>query len=432
MTSFAGLILVSIVSLILTKSEKGKLNIKKEVFLPKIIINSPFSFLKNEEMLKNKFTEFKKTFAKKYNTPEEEVRRFAIYKENMKKASELQDYVQRLNPLTDLSFGHTQFSDLTQEEFQQNFLTLKNEDFSQLQSQVFNRVLHKASKPAAEAAMNKALDKTIQISSEADDLVESDPQAHVYKNSYIEIDALPFNNLKNKLNLMQNKQDEELPTSLDYRQYGITTPIKNQKACGACWSFASATIVECLYKIFTYDQEHHFSTQQQINCNYDSSLGNFACQGGLVSKALSYIRDNGLTSEESYPYLAVKGDCNKNWIVTPKNIKVYTSWSVSSKELDMKDILYNYGPSVVAIESSKLSSYVGGIVDSSIGCTNSVNHAVVLIGYGIQTYSNGSKIEYWIIQNSWGASWGEQGYFRLKIGQGACGINTMMFTAGLY
>ena len=91
----------------------------------------------------------------------------------------------------------------------------------------------------------------------------------------------------------------------------------------------------------------------------------------------------------------------------------------------MKEFLYENGPLSVALNANPLQTYVSGILDiSSNKCKASgINHAVSLVGYG------SASVDYWIIKNSWGNNWGESGFFRIRRGNGTCGVNCYVLTA---
>jgi cathepsin F len=128
--------------------------------------------------------------------------------------------------------------------------------------------------------------------------------------------------------------------------------------------------------------------------------------------------------EKEYPFELenIKGKMVYNCRYNEKNtyVKVKRYEIISKDEEDMKKILYEKGPLSASINSNILMFYVSGIYDPYLNflCKSGVNHAVVIVGYGVE---NG--IKYWIAKNSWGQNWGEKGYFKIKRGEGLCGIN---------
>jgi C1A family cysteine protease len=145
------------------------------------------------------------------------------------------------------------------------------------------------------------------------------------------------------------------------------------------------------------------------------------CNGGDEDQAMDYARDYGMMSEANYPYTAMDGNCayDKNNLtpVKPVNHTLVTP----NKALAVKTAIAA-GPVSVAIEADSFvfQFYSGGILNSA-QCGIDLDHAVVAVGYGVDS----AKGEFYIVRNSWGASWGDKGYVRIaggKDGAGICGI----------
>ena len=148
-----------------------------------------------------------------------------------------------------------------------------------------------------------------------------------------------------------------------------------------------------------------------------------------------YVEKNGLTSEADYPYTSGTGRtgvCRKAKIVAP--LTKISSWKQVSKtpqgEADLKDALTKNGPITIGIDATPMQDYAGG-VDNPIncnakrgcGCTaDDLDHAVLIVGYGMGEYKNGTATAYWKIKNSWATSWGEEGYYRVAAGHNKCGL----------
>ena len=123
-------------------------------------------------------------------------------------------------------------------------------------------------------------------------------------------------------------------------------------------------------------------------------------------------------------YSKVKG-------VAPQTVKLVTVEVTGFSDIDqdedlIKEILYENGPLSVAVNASLFQIYNKGILKPTLENCNpeDTNHAVLLVGYGLE-----DGVEYWIIKNSWGILWGEDGYVRLERGTGACGVNTSVSTS---
>ena len=218
---------------------------------------------------------------------------------------------------------------------------------------------------------------------------------------------------KEKAVVVIPKEHYDMPAKFDYRDLapeGLTS-IKNQGNCGSCWAFASAGVFENVIRIRD-GVEKDLSEQYLVSCN---TLG-YSCNGGWWAHDLH--QQYGLVPEESFPYEASDLSCKQG---LPHEEKI-TSWAFVTSQEDLpsvealKNALYTYGPlAVTVVATDSFSAYRGGIFNDCSGGT-SVNHAVVLVGWDD---SNGEG--HWIMRNSWGASWGENGYMRIKYGCNAIG-----------
>merc|ERR1719330_2250544 len=207
------------------------------------------------------------------------------------------------------------------------------------------------------------------------------------------------------------------PSELDWVSKGAVSPVKNQGQCGSCWAFSTIGAVEGCYAIANGEASSpagvtQFSEQNLIDCDTQDS----ACNGGLMDYAFEFtIRQGGSMLESDYPYQARKGTCQTHSIV--KTITKYSDVSANS-ESQMENFLAQ-GPVSVAIEADQNSFqfYNGGVFTGQ--CGQNLDHGVLAVGYG----SDGGQ-KYWKVKNSWGASWGEQGYIRLERGKNPsqCGI----------
>lgn len=200
----------------------------------------------------------------------------------------------------------------------------------------------------------------------------------------------------------------DFPETLDWRQTGDVSPVKDQGVCGSCWAFATTGVLESAILIKN-ELENDLSEQYLVSCN-DEGWG---CNGGWFAHDYHWnIALDGLNpgsrSESIYPYTASDDQCTAD----PSGDFVINSWEyvdisqqVPSTE-KLKQAIYEHGPVAVAVCVNRaFQSYQGGVFDGK-GC-RSINHAVVLVGW-----SNVGG--YWILKNSWGANWGENGYMRIK------------------
>lgn len=272
---------------------------------------------------------------------------------------------------------------------------------------------------------------------------------------------------------------EDIP--IDWRELGHLTPVKDQGLCGACVPFSMATTVEALISIRDTEENggeivepQRLSEQHLLDCAKGSPYWNYGCNGGWIRRYSQYIIDNGVVPYDSYrPYESKDGLCehNEDDVVVKATEKGQIMTTIQDAILQL-----HKGPMPVSLYSGSLSFqfYRSGIMDEDSYCPDSVyhNHSIVIVGYGVETDSvviepaktettcraatsrerkkrrcfDGTRMvnrreccsttvvdavteevttPYWVIQNSWGSSWGEDGFMRIAVtgGNGVCGIN---------
>jgi cathepsin L len=219
-----------------------------------------------------------------------------------------------------------------------------------------------------------------------------------------------------------NDHVSALPSSWDWRtahKYSAVTAIKNQGQCGSCWSFSTTGSVEGCVAIATKSNAKGLSEQNLVDCSDDE--GNEGCDGGLMDDAFEYIIQNkGIDSESCYPYTAEDGTCSYSASCCAATITSYTDVT-SGSESALQTAVYG-APVSVAMDASQDSFqlYTGGIYSDPNCSTSQLDHGVLAIGWGS---SSGSP--YWIVKNSWGTSWGINGFFWMARNDGnMCGIAT--------
>jgi len=212
-----------------------------------------------------------------------------------------------------------------------------------------------------------------------------------------------------------------VPTSYDWRDHGAVTPVKNQGSCGSCWAFATIANIEGAGFVTT-GKLVSLSEQELVDC--DKKTGDHGCMGGLPSNAYKDMIQQklGLELETDYPYSGKGGTCR----ATAAKEKVFIgAWSPIAKDEDqIAAALVQYGPLAIGIDALTMQLYFGGIMDLGILCPPLLDHGVTIVGFD----ASATK-PYWIIKNSWGATWGEKGYLRIVKGKSACGLNQEVTTA---
>jgi cathepsin L len=209
----------------------------------------------------------------------------------------------------------------------------------------------------------------------------------------------------------------EVPKSVDWTTKGVVTPVKNQGQCGSCWSFSTTGCIECRYAIKN-GVLNSLAEQQLVDCS--GSYGNQGCNGGWPYKAMEYVvSEGGLCLESKYPYTAQDGSCQASSCGT-KYDAITSEEYVQTDSTRSLEASIAQGCTSVLVDAPPWQSYSGGVFDST--CGTSLDHAVLAVGYG----SNGQ--DYWKIKNSWGASWGMEGYILLcrncnmNGNSGECGV----------
>jgi len=213
----------------------------------------------------------------------------------------------------------------------------------------------------------------------------------------------------------------DLPDSMDWREHNAVTEVKNQGQCGSCWAFSTTGSMEARY-FLAKGTLPRLSEQQFVDCA-GGSFGNQGCNGGLMDQAFEYAKTTGIETEEQYGYTGRDGKCSAN----KDGVKVVSYADVKKNSPSQLKAAVAEGPVSIALDAAGLAFqlYFGGIV--RFACGTSLDHGVLIAGYGSSTGILG-KTDYWLVKNSWGASWGEKGYLRIENNNkednaGVCGLN---------
>ena len=208
----------------------------------------------------------------------------------------------------------------------------------------------------------------------------------------------------------------DAPARVDWREKGAVTPVKDQASCGSCWAFSTTGTVESAYAIKT-GKLVSLSEQQLVDCARRPDYECAGCGGGWPWSAIDYVSNHGLCTEEAYPYLGYDSDCKESEC----EVAVKTVDKVLLPMADEESLANAVAitPVSITLDASAMQLYRSGIITS---CTEYINHAVLAVGYDVEEESG---IKYWIVKNSWGEDWGEEGYCRIEKdvgGMGRCGI----------
>lgn len=219
---------------------------------------------------------------------------------------------------------------------------------------------------------------------------------------------------------------QSVPDSVNWVEKGAVTPVKNQGQCGSCWSFSTTGALEGAY-FTTYGQLPSFSEQQLVDCDNRQNGGkDMGCNGGLMDNAFKWIEKNGgLCTEDEYPYFSgdtkKPGSCKTSCAVVDDS-KITSFVDVKTSDNDMMTAL-SQQPVSIAIQADQkdFQLYKSGVFTGD--CGTQLDHGVLAVGYGSL---NGQ--DYYLVKNSWGTTWGDNGYIMLgrgtefNKGNGQCGM----------
>lgn len=220
----------------------------------------------------------------------------------------------------------------------------------------------------------------------------------------------------------QKKKTLNLPLTFDWRVHGSVTDVEAQGACGGCYCFSAIHNLEHWY----YKKKNtltKLSVQECIDCTTKKIQGSDGCDGGLMEDVFELAKTWKIGKATYDPFVQRNSVCP---LIQPSHGIRVKSYQVMSDEFSDKienhlaHNLLQYGPIPVGIDSSSynVELYRSGIIKAD-HCGKNIDHAVTVVGYGIE-----ENTRFWIVKNSWGKHWGEDGYFRLERDHNACGINS--------
>jgi cathepsin L len=225
---------------------------------------------------------------------------------------------------------------------------------------------------------------------------------------------------------LEVKPVESLPTLADWRKFGIASSVKDQGHCGSCWAFASTAVIESHIALKT-GKLFDLSVQQMAMCapNPDSCGGTGGCAGSTSELAFDYVaKSSGLFEEYQYSYLSYYGQDLACAVPTSGTAYGKISGFVKLPENNYTALMNaasTVGPIAISVDASNFHAYESGVFSGCNQANPVINHAVILMGYGEE---KGQK--FWLVRNSWAASWGESGYIRLARAdkdQELCGLD---------
>jgi len=230
-----------------------------------------------------------------------------------------------------------------------------------------------------------------------------------------------------------NLRQVAAPASVNWVTAGGVTPVKDQGQCGSCWSFSTTGALEGAYFVKN-GKLQSFSEQQLVDCDNRKNGGkDMGCNGGLMDNAFSWISKNGgLCTEAAYPYVSgvteTEGACATTCTnVAGSKVASFVDVNANSDSAMMTALAKQTVAIAIEADQREFQLYSSGVFTGA--CGNTLDHGVLAVGYGAL---NG--IDYYQVKNSWGTSWGANGYILLgrgndpatgkpyNAGGGQCGI----------
>ncbi|KAF7494212.1 Digestive cysteine proteinase 3 [Sarcoptes scabiei] len=248
-------------------------------------------------------------------------------------------------------------------------------------------------------------------------------------NQFADLTNKEYNDQMNRLKVKHDVQSEhvfdnedvsDLPDEVDWTLLkNVVAPIKDQKQCGSCWAFSAVASMESQNALKT-GQLVELSEQELVDCS--DGEGNEGCDGGWMDSAFEFvIKADGIDTEKSYPYHGVNQVCRsyqKNKTIGA-TIETYVDVKAKSEKA-LQRATAKVGPISVAIDASSqdFQLYKSGIYNEPDCSPIDLDHGVAVVGYGVL---NG--VPYWKVRNSWGVSWGMDGYILMSRNRhNQCGI----------
>ncbi|XP_047035207.1 procathepsin L-like [Helicoverpa zea] len=236
--------------------------------------------------------------------------------------------------------------------------------------------------------------------------------AGTFPSSRQDPDMLPFPHTLQEIDELA----EELPENFDLRIEGAITPVKNQGHCGSCWAFCTTAAVEGAIARSNGDRLLDLSEQSLVDCAW--GFDNLGCNGGTLDGAMKYVLTHGIPTEMEYGvYEANDGYCAIQNMTSPYKIRGFSQVTPRNPNA-LKLALVKYGPVTVGVHASFVMQHYSNGLFYDFSCEDSyANHGVTVVGYGVR-----NEEEYWIVKNSWGETWGEDGYILISAKNNNCGV----------
>ncbi|GIQ82676.1 peptidase C1A [Kipferlia bialata] len=233
-------------------------------------------------------------------------------------------------------------------------------------------------------------------------------------------------------NILSTTNNQEWP--------GYISPVRDQAGCMSCWAFASAGVLEDRLSIAQYEKGlpviDYLSPQYMVSC--DEEDGAYACDGATTPATWDFLVSEGTVLDSCVPYVSgtagqvpecpsrcTDGSKQKNFKADHWYQTTATN-DVSASAAIMSEIMTNGPVTAVMMVYKSFSSYRSKVYSHIPGEHPEGLHAVKILGWGMS-----GSTPYWLVQNQWGTSWGEDGYFKIRRGTNECEIESHISAPGL-
>ncbi|CAJ0932723.1 unnamed protein product, partial [Mesorhabditis belari] len=210
----------------------------------------------------------------------------------------------------------------------------------------------------------------------------------------------------------------ELPKEFSWVEKGMTTDVRTQSTCSSCWTFATSAVVETAYAVKNGGEKLDLS-EQQLNCVYSQSI----CKSGWPEGGLNYAKSHGLVYEADVPYDIDNN--NGSCLEAKPQVKVKEFYSLIPFDMnEVKTEVMNSGPVAFGMYLTEdFPMYGTGVYTEPCSPDKTVlgGHAMVIVGWGEELNAETNEtVPYWVVRNSWGDGWGEDGHIRIQAGVDLC------------
>ena len=346
------------------------------------------------------FNEWKSLHNKKYNAAEN-LRRQFIFKTNSK-------YVETKNK--ELSYKLSMkgpFSAMTQEEFKSMYNPIKHSDNNVISLEEFEKENEDKMKEIDEMKNDNNLQNIQNLQNNENDKINE----NIKKSENNKID--------------KNIKQASYGSYIDYRNRlgkNQVTPVGDQGSCDSGYVFAASSLIESKMLI-TYSSlsasTYKVSKGELLSCTkgYNGSNNN-GCHGGSVEALLQYVKDKSVGAESEFGYTTYDGNTSKcSSIIKIAKVKSFKTVETKDSTNSILISLSSYGPVVAYLDAMDLQFYDSGILKGSLCSSTETTQSVLIVGYGVD-----GTTDYWVCKNSYGSSWGEDGYFRIVGTGNNCGL----------